>query len=76
MPDSTRRASQAGRPYSTSHTAVPTAIGVAIAMPMTVRRTVPRIGSRKPPDFDWSVSTLGWVTSSVASRYFRPWKAM
>ena len=54
MPDSTARASHDGRPYSTIHIAAATASGVAIAIPITVSRTVPSIGSRKPPDDFWS----------------------
>ena len=45
-PDSTARASQAGRPYSLSQTAVATPIGNAISVPIAVRMKVPYIGSR------------------------------
>ena len=45
-PDSTARASPAGRPYSLSQTAVATPIGRAIAVPIAVSISVPRIGSR------------------------------
>ena len=47
--DSTARASPAGRPYSTSHTAIATPSGPAIAVPIAVTSSVPSIGSRKPP---------------------------
>ena len=48
-PDSTARASAAGRPYSLSQTAVATPIGNAISVPSAVSIRVPMIGSLKPP---------------------------
>ena len=62
-PDSTARASQEGRPYSVSQTAIPTPTGAAIAVPITVRTSVPSIGSRKPPLLLWSRPTSGWLKS-------------
>ena len=65
-----------GRPYSTIQTAAATAIGVAITMPMIVIRIVPRIGSRNPPEADWSTSPLGADQSRLGLRYWMPRTAM
>ena len=76
MPDSTARASHEGRPYSTIQIAVATASGVAIAIPMTVSRTVPRIGSRKPPEDFWSAEGCGREVTRWKFRYCTPLTAM
>jgi len=49
IPDSTARASQAGRAYSESQAASATPTGAASAIPIAVTSSVPRIGSLKPP---------------------------
>ncbi len=59
MLDSTTRASQLGRPYSDSHTALASASGSANAMPISVNSSVPSSGSRKPPDPAWVVLGSG-----------------
>ena len=49
MPDSTARASPAGRPYSPSHTATATPSGPAIRMPSAASSSVPRSGPETHP---------------------------
>jgi hypothetical protein len=64
--DSTTRASHRGRAYSTSHTAMPTPQGSAIAMPIAVRMNVPISGSLKPPECrSWSAPVAGDSTNRL-----------
>ncbi len=65
MPDSTARASAAGRPYSPSHTATATPSGAAIRMPSAPSSSVPRIGSRNPPEVACVAPTPGEVNSRL-----------
>ena len=76
IPESISRANQVGRPNSTIHVAAAIAIGVAIKIPISVIRIVPRSGSRKPPLFDWSGSTVGWLKIRSGRRYCTPLKAI
>ena len=72
MPDSTIRASQVGLPYSVSQTAVAMPSGAAITIAPTTISSVPRIGSRKPPDFAWSTAASGRLKSSSGRRNCSP----
>ena len=71
-PDSTARASHAGLPYSVSQTAVAMPSGAAIAIAPATISSVPRSGSRKPPDFDWSTRPPGGSNSRSGRRYCTP----
>ena len=51
--DSVIRASAAGRPYSTSQTAIATPTGRAIAIPIAATIRVPKRASEKPPVSVW-----------------------
>ncbi len=75
-PDSTARASEDGRPYSVSQTAIPTPTGAAIAVAITVSARVPSSGSRKPPLLLWSRPAWGWLKIRSRLRYWRPRKSM
>ena len=72
MLDSTTRASRAGRPYSTIHSAQPIASGVASSRPISVRISVPNSGSRKPPLPAWERLTWGRLKIRLGAQVLRP----
>src|SRR2546423_15510282 len=74
--DSVARASEKGRPYSLSHTAITTPSGKAIAVPSIAMTTVPINGSKKPPVWLSENPAVGLVTSSDGERYLMPWTSM
>ncbi len=61
--DSVIRASAAGRPYSTSQTAIATPVGSAIAIAITATIMVPKRASEKPPLSAWLKPAEAGVTS-------------
>ena len=71
--DSVTRARAAGRPYSTSQTAIPIPTGSAIEMPITATIRVPRRASEKPPVSAWLKPAVAGVTSIEGRRYWSPW---
>ena len=71
--DSVTRASAAGRPYSTSQTAIATPAGSAIAIPIAATIMVPMRASEKPPvSLSLNPAEAG-VTSIEGFRYLIPW---
>ena len=71
--DSVIRARPAGRPYSTSQTAMPMPIGRAIEIPIAATIRVPRRASEKPPVSLWVNPAEAGVTSIEGRRYLIPW---
>ena len=70
--DSVTRARPAGRPYSTSQTAMPMPIGRAIAIPITATIRVPKRASEKPPLSPCVNPAEAGVTSIDGRRYLIP----
>ena len=72
--DSVIRASAAGRPNSTSQTAIPIPAGSAIEIPITATIRVPKRASEKPPVCAWVKPEVAGVTSIEGRRYLIPWR--
>ncbi len=62
------RASAAGRPYSTSQTAIATPVGSAIEIPITATIRVPKRASEKPPLSPWLKPAAAGVSSIAGLR--------
>jgi hypothetical protein len=71
--DSVIRASAAGRPYSTSQTAIAIPVGSAIAIPIRATIIVPTKASEKPPVSVSLKPEAAGVQSISGRRNLIPW---